>query len=203
MNQVKPLPLRKQQKNYTRQRLIEVARELFIKNGIPETGIDDIAKAAGTSRATVYTHFGGKNQIIRELVSEIWETIHTLCGEFGALQEWSRPTVHAWLAHVFTRSDQHAETIRIVIRDAPSAVMNDTQVRLRSYVEVLTSNQVMWAHFTPEEAQRRAAVLLVQLLRVMWNYQNGFWGSELVPLLETLTDVWLATLRVEQTAGAR
>ena len=195
MNQVKPLPLRKQQKNYTRQRLIEVSRELFIKQGIQDTGIDDIAKAAGTSRATVYTHFGGKTEIIRELVGELWDTSLGLLGEFGALKEWSRPTMRAWIASVFARHEAYAESTRMVMREAPSAIMNDTHVRLRSYAEAMTSNQALWAHFTPEEAQRRATVLVIQLFRCMWNYQQGLWGTELEPLLDTLTDVWLASLQ--------
>lgn len=198
INQVKPLPLRKQQKNYTRQRLIEVARELFIKKGIQETGIDDIAKAAGTSRATVYTHFGGKTEIIRELVAELWETSQTLCNEFGALKEWSRPTIRAWMGHVFARHEAFAESTRMVMREAPSAIMNDTHVRLRSYAEAMTANQALWARFTPEEAPRRATVLIIQLFRCMWNYQNGLWGTELEALLDTLTDIWLAALHAEQ-----
>lgn len=194
MNQVKPLPLRKQQKNYTRQRLIDVARELFIKNGIQNTGIDDIAKAAGTSRATVYTHFGGKNEIIREITAETWDLNQALCAEFGELKEWTRSAVRAWIAHVFASNDAYADITRVVMREAQSAVMNETNVRLRAYAEAFTSNHALWAQFSPEEAQRRAAVLIVQLFRVMWIYQNGFWGSDLQPLLDTLTDIWIVTL---------
>lgn len=201
MNQVKPLPLRKQQKNYTRQRLIEVARDLFIKQGIQDTGIDDIAKAAGTSRATVYTHFGGKTEIIRELVAELWETSQALCADFGALKEWSRPAVRAWVASVFARHDAFAESTRMVMREAPSAIMNDTHVRLRSYAEAITSNQALWVHFTHEEAQRRATILIIQLFRCMWNYQNGLWGTELEPLIDSLTDIWLASLQAPSKIG--
>ena len=43
MNQAKPIPLRRQQRDFTRQRLVDAARELFVRNGTRGTSIDDIA----------------------------------------------------------------------------------------------------------------------------------------------------------------
>ena len=47
----------------TRQRLIEVARELFAKNGLEATTMNDIAKASGRGRRTLYTYFRHKEEI--------------------------------------------------------------------------------------------------------------------------------------------
>src|SRR5262249_51867935 len=112
MTQAKPIPLRKQQKNYTRQRLLEVSRELFVKNGTQATGVDDIARAAGTSRATVYTHFAGKQDIVRELLTEIWERGLMTCEAFDALPDASEANVHAWLQQVFVNWDNYAESTK-------------------------------------------------------------------------------------------
>ena len=67
----KPIPLRRQQRDFTRQRLVDAARELFVRNGAKATSIDDIAKAAGTSRATFYAHFSDKQDVIRVSAGEI------------------------------------------------------------------------------------------------------------------------------------
>lgn len=201
MVQVKPLPLRKQQKNYTRQRLIEVARELFVQKGIQETGIDDIAKAAGTSRATVYTHFGGKTEIIRELVAEIWETVQSTCEEYGAMTEWTQRTMRAWLSRVFERCEKYAESTRMVLREAPSDVMNETEMRLRSNVEAMMGAGQMWTHLAPDEARLRARLLLIQLFRSMWMFQAGNWDTNRDALLDTLADVWLATVQADKVQG--
>jgi AcrR family transcriptional regulator len=44
----------------TRQRILDVATELMTASGFHPVAIDDIAAQAGTSRPTVYRHFGSK-----------------------------------------------------------------------------------------------------------------------------------------------
>jgi len=51
-----------------------------------------------------------------------------------------------------------------------------------------------WSRFTPEEAERRAILLLVQLERGMSAVHWGGWKVDRDALLQTLTDVWVATL---------
>lgn len=40
----------------TRQKLVDVARQLFAKNGIANTTMNDIAVASGKGRRTLYTY---------------------------------------------------------------------------------------------------------------------------------------------------
>ena len=54
----------------TRQRLIEVARELFAKNGLEATTMNDIAKASGRGRRTLYTYFRHKEEIYYAFIEE-------------------------------------------------------------------------------------------------------------------------------------
>ena len=54
----------------TRQRLIEVARELFAKNGLEATTMNDIAKASGRGRRTLYTYFRHKEDIYYAVIEE-------------------------------------------------------------------------------------------------------------------------------------
>ena len=44
----------------TRQKLIDVARQLFAKKGLEETTMNDIASASGKGRRTLYTYFKSK-----------------------------------------------------------------------------------------------------------------------------------------------
>lgn len=48
----------------TAARIVESARACFERYGIQKTTIEDIAKAAGVSRPTVYKHFPGKMEIV-------------------------------------------------------------------------------------------------------------------------------------------
>ncbi|MDE6353022.1 MAG: TetR/AcrR family transcriptional regulator [Muribaculaceae bacterium] len=52
----------------TRDRLIEVARQLFLLKGIENTTISDIAIASENGRRTIYTYFKSKSEIYNAVV---------------------------------------------------------------------------------------------------------------------------------------
>ena len=47
----------------TRELLIDVARQLFARQGVASTTMNDIAEASGKGRRTIYTYFKNKNEI--------------------------------------------------------------------------------------------------------------------------------------------
>ena len=49
--------------NKTRTKLVDVARQLFAKNGLENTTMNDIALASGKGRRTLYTYFKSKDEI--------------------------------------------------------------------------------------------------------------------------------------------
>ena len=56
-----------------RERLFEATYACAARYGIAKTTVEDVARQAGLSRATVYRHFpGGKDQLINETVA--WES---------------------------------------------------------------------------------------------------------------------------------
>ncbi len=58
-------PLRRAQAAATRREVIDAATRLFIEKGFVATSIDEIAQAAGVSRATVFTSVGGKPTLLK------------------------------------------------------------------------------------------------------------------------------------------
>jgi len=52
--------------NTTRERILEAALELFLRQGIRKTSIDDVADRAGVTRVTVYRYFSDRQQLIGE-----------------------------------------------------------------------------------------------------------------------------------------
>lgn len=54
----------------TRQKLIEVARELFAKKGIDSTTMNDIAAASQKGRRTLYTYFRNKDEIYYAVIED-------------------------------------------------------------------------------------------------------------------------------------
>lgn len=53
-----------------KQRIFEVAVELFLKNGFDNTSMDQIAEQAGVSKQTVYSHFRNKEDLFSACVCE-------------------------------------------------------------------------------------------------------------------------------------
>ncbi len=51
----------------TRQGLIDAAERLFVERGVEATTMEDIARAAGTSRTSVFNYFGYKEKILCEI----------------------------------------------------------------------------------------------------------------------------------------
>ena len=47
----------------TRAKLVDVARQLFAKNGVDDTTMNDIAVASKKGRRTLYTYFKSKEDI--------------------------------------------------------------------------------------------------------------------------------------------
>ncbi len=58
-------PLRRAQAAATRREVIDAATRLFVEKGFVATSIDEIAQAAGVSRATVFTSVGGKPTLLK------------------------------------------------------------------------------------------------------------------------------------------
>jgi len=65
-------PSRAERQAQTREKLIEVARELFLDDGYAATSLDKVAVAAGFSKGAVYSNFSGKE----ELCMAVLDTIH-------------------------------------------------------------------------------------------------------------------------------
>ena len=194
MNQAKPIPLRRQQRDFTRQRLVDAARELFVRNGTKGTSVDDIAKAAGTSRATFYAHFTDKQDVIREFARTMWEAAFEVYGRFSALKAWDHETIGGWMRELFGAWDRYADTTYIVIQEMPSDLRTDFLALMEQRVEALMGANPLWDRFAPAEGRRRATLLTFQLERCMDAAHYGGWTDSREAIFNTLVDIWVTTL---------
>ena len=51
-----------------RMAILEASSRLFLENGFKDTSVDAVAAEAGVSKQTVYSHFGGKDALLRACV---------------------------------------------------------------------------------------------------------------------------------------
>lgn len=69
-----------------RERMLEVARDLFVKNGYNATTTADIVKRSGSSKGTLYYHFETKENLFLEILNleedrwlEVWREEEKKC----------------------------------------------------------------------------------------------------------------------------
>ena len=62
-------------KERTRKEIIEVAAELFKKNGFHKTSMDEIARTAKKAKGSLYYHFASKEELFTVVVSLEFEAL--------------------------------------------------------------------------------------------------------------------------------
>lgn len=67
---------RKRRSARTRGNILESAKAVFLEKGYLKTTFKDISSRAGIGYGTVYTHFSGKEELLRALVDDIMEKIN-------------------------------------------------------------------------------------------------------------------------------
>ncbi len=65
------MSIREEKKLATARQILVVARELFLKKGYSQTSVEEIALAAGVSRAGLFNYYRGKAGILADLSAEL------------------------------------------------------------------------------------------------------------------------------------
>lgn len=108
---------RQQQAEERRNQLIDVALELFGKNGIEATRVSDIARAAGVAQGLLYHYFPSKDALLTAIVERE--------GPLGMLHELlatppDRPTRETLLdiaARIYALIQQRRPLLRLIMRE--------------------------------------------------------------------------------------
>lgn len=85
----------------TRQLILQSALELFTSKGYEGTSMDDIAKAVGIRKASLYSHFSGKESIFSAIFEDILEDYTMYVNELMAIVK--KGDILAQLKGIFTQ----------------------------------------------------------------------------------------------------
>jgi AcrR family transcriptional regulator len=186
--------LRAEQRDLTRRRLRDAALEVFERRGYAAATIDEIAVAAGASRATFYLHFKSKADVIRELVQTmperdgIWDAL-------SRLQQPSREEVGAWLRQVVELYDAR----RAYFLAVEQAITVEPELTEGYYrlVDGYVDQAAEALHEDVDDARVHALLLWVQLSRFcfLWRVRGMELDEERA--IAYLTDIWHDALTVK------
>lgn len=69
----------------TRQRIQDVARELFVAKGVQRTSLQDIADGLGITKPALYYHFASREELVRSIVQPLIDEGERFIAEREAL----------------------------------------------------------------------------------------------------------------------
>lgn len=93
----------------TREKLIEVARQLFAHKGIENTTMNDIATASEKGRRTIYTYFKNKREIYNAVIER--ESEH-LVGRLRDVVDSSLPPLEKLRLYLITRFEIVSDAVQ-------------------------------------------------------------------------------------------
>lgn len=110
MNSARPTS-RQDQRRLTRRRICEAARRCFYEYGVANTSIDQIARAAGVGRATLYLHFSNKEGILLELLESNLRGVRRIFGQLNGLERVDKASAKRWLEAYVAELRRHRDAM--------------------------------------------------------------------------------------------
>lgn len=197
--------LRTRQKEMTRQLLVRTSLDLFEAQGYAATTVDDIAKAAGTTRVTFYAHFPSRADLIRALFGELNELLErdhsaergtSNAGLVAASAAGTRDGIAAWLREAADRWPD----VQPYLNAAAAAAATDPEIRVivdewweEAYGDIVAGLDQA-GRFDPGSRHVRAELAMTQLHYLASRWKNGDWPVDRAIALDLLIDTWARLL---------
>ncbi|GAA4428325.1 TetR/AcrR family transcriptional regulator [Georgenia halophila] len=112
---------RAQQRDTTRQTLVDEARRLFAGRGYGEVGLSAVVEAAGVTKGALYHHFDGKAQLFRAVLAQVQAEV----GDAVEVAAASRTDAWGQLVEgcgAFLVAATDAEVRQIMLVDGPAVL---------------------------------------------------------------------------------
>lgn len=153
----------------TRDKLIEIARQLFAKQGIENTTMNDIASASEKGRRTIYTYFRNKRAIYNAVVKTESDKI---VEKLADLVDKPEPVEQKLMDFIFVRFEAIKESVTrngtlkagffMDLRKVERARRNTTSQEANILKQILTEG-VMQGIFHIKHVEQTAMVMILSL----------------------------------------
>ncbi len=193
-------PIRKRDRDATRTRIVDAARDLFVEQGYARTTIADIARAADVAPQTVYWAFGSKAGLVRE-IRDAWFASARTSERMGRVLAIDDPAARldayaGFMRHQWETGAAALSIQRDALRVDPDAAADVTAIletRARALFEVV---RPLGPHLAPGLTVERAhdMLLALSLLEVYLELQARGWSGDAY-------EAWLASALRAQLLG--
>lgn len=155
--------LREAQKSLTRNRILDAAVEVLGNSRTLDATVDEIAKAAGVTRVTLYAHFPNKAEIIRALAERLYTLGDEVYSALGELAVWTPASIRQWLEDVESKWRAQAGAIRVLTASGTAMLGDSTLDPHERYVAMLTAGSDRWKGVTAAEARQRCLMFMLAI----------------------------------------
>ncbi len=154
---------RQQQKEQTRQRLIDTALSLYAREGLIATRTADVAREAGVSHGTIFAHFATQeallNAVIEAFSAQTTARLHELASQGSSLRE----VLQAHLAGLREGEAFYARLVR------ESRMLPDESRHILTAIQSVVSHHLCAA----AEREMRAGLIRTMPLHLLFNTWIG------------------------------
>ena len=192
-----------------RELILDAALEVFARRGFHGSSIDEIAQAAGVSKALIYEHFPSKRDLhislLERHVQEIFERLAAAAATSDPGEVRLRAGVDAFLEFVETRRDAFRMLFRDAVEPDVAEIVASVQRQTAAAVAGMIATEPRTQRGDPER-DREAIDMLAQQLTGAVQSLALWWGDHPECSRETLVDsvmnfAWLGLERLR--AGER
>lgn len=182
--------------------VLQGAMKEFLQNGYAGTSMDKVAKSAGVSKATVYSHFGDKenlfNAVMQDLVKDKFQTMMGLESP-QALEQDPKMVLSAMANKMLTDAQcdrAFMDFMRIIIGESgrfPELAQAYVRNVAKPAIKVMTKYFESQPTLKLEDPEATVRVMMGTMVYFVM-LQEVLHGKDIVPLegdrvIETLTDL--------------
>lgn len=160
-------PLREAQRDLTRSRIVNAARNLFYDQHFDTATMDEIALAAGLRRSTLYLHYKDKAEILLEVITEYGAKAKSMLATMPG-PDPSLDQLYAWVRKVarFIAKERVPLSIIVEVR-RKQAYTATLDVLTNELLDSLGANNAAFRYIggaKADPARRARALMLLQEL---------------------------------------
>jgi AcrR family transcriptional regulator len=122
----------------TRQRIQDVARELFSEKGVQRTSLRDIADRLGITKPALYYHFTSREDLVRSIIEPLIEDGEHFLAEHERRRKSQRATPRELLEGYFDFHFNHRADLLLVIAELSTLANLGLIDRMLAWRERLT-----------------------------------------------------------------
>jgi AcrR family transcriptional regulator len=155
----------------TRARIVAAAGLLFGERGVRGVTVADICESADLARQTFFNHFGGKEELVGELVGVGWEFVATSAREANDLGGSTRSKLSAFFSRMIGAAAgtgvMHHELMVETLRHSAAEATREKLEGLRQAIQTLIGAGVAAGDVTDQRPPEDLTLMVVGTLQML------------------------------------